>query len=79
MSYRCSKCDVTWWPFEARDGVCPRCGGGTRGVQETGDSGRLQVKDATARESERQLAELEELGALPPVEPDRPRSCCYAR
>ena len=34
MSYYCSECVVNWWPFQANDGCCPRCGGGTVRRQE---------------------------------------------
>lgn len=29
MSYFCSECVVNWWPYQAKGGCCPRCGGGT--------------------------------------------------
>jgi hypothetical protein len=29
MSYYCSECVVNWWPYQAREGRCPSCGGGT--------------------------------------------------
>jgi uncharacterized Zn finger protein (UPF0148 family) len=69
MSHHCPKCDVNWWPFQAPGGVCPRCGEGTRRVQEDGDSARLRVRDRAARDAEQQIAELEALGDLPTVEP----------
>jgi hypothetical protein len=34
MSYYCSECVVNWWPYQAKDGCCPRCGGGTVRRQE---------------------------------------------
>jgi hypothetical protein len=34
MSYFCSECLVNWWPYQAKGGCCPRCGGGTRLRQE---------------------------------------------
>jgi hypothetical protein len=33
-SFFCSECLVNWWPYQAKDGCCPRCGGGTRLRQE---------------------------------------------
>jgi hypothetical protein len=29
VTYYCSECVVNWWPYQARDGCCPTCGGGT--------------------------------------------------
>ena len=34
MSYFCSECLVNWWPYQAKNGCCPRCGGGTTRRQE---------------------------------------------
>lgn len=34
MSCYCSECVVNWWPFQAKGGCCPRCGGGTVCRQE---------------------------------------------
>jgi hypothetical protein len=34
MSYYCSECVVNWWPYQAKDGCCPCCGGGTVRRQE---------------------------------------------
>lgn len=34
MTYYCSECVVNWWPYQARDGCCPSCGGGTIRRQE---------------------------------------------
>lgn len=34
MSYYCSECVVNWWPYQAKGGCCPRCGGGTVRRQE---------------------------------------------
>jgi hypothetical protein len=34
MTYYCSECVVNWWPYQARDGCCPSCGGGTSRRQE---------------------------------------------
>jgi hypothetical protein len=34
MSYYCTECVVNWWPYQTRDGRCPRCGGGTVRRQE---------------------------------------------
>jgi hypothetical protein len=34
MTYYCSECVVNWWPYQARDGCCPCCGGGTSRRQE---------------------------------------------
>lgn len=34
MSYYCADCVVNWWPYQARDGCCPWCGGGTSRRQE---------------------------------------------
>jgi hypothetical protein len=27
VSYRCSACEVNWWPHQADHGHCPMCGG----------------------------------------------------
>ena len=29
MSYYCSECVVNWWPYQTKQGCCPKCGGGT--------------------------------------------------
>ncbi len=34
VSYFCSQCLVNWWPYQAKGGCCPRCGGGTSFRQE---------------------------------------------
>jgi len=34
MSYYCSECVVNWWPYQAKNGCCPQCGGGTVRRQE---------------------------------------------
>ena len=34
VTYYCADCVVNWWPYQARRGCCPRCGGGTRLRQE---------------------------------------------
>jgi len=43
MSYSCSECVVNRWPYQARDGRCPSCGGGTTRRQEraSGDADAL--------------------------------------
>lgn len=33
MSYYCSECVMNWWPFQADQGCCPQCGGGTQRQQ----------------------------------------------
>jgi len=30
VTYHCPDCLVNWWPYQAKRGCCPRCGGGTR-------------------------------------------------
>jgi hypothetical protein len=34
MTYHCTDCDVRWWPYQTKEGVCLRCGSGTRRTQE---------------------------------------------
>jgi len=34
MSYFCPECLVNWWPYQAKGGCRPRCGGGTSRPQE---------------------------------------------
>ena len=34
VTYHCPDCLVNWWPYQAKRGCCPRCGGGTRLRQE---------------------------------------------
>ncbi|HEX7259385.1 MAG TPA: hypothetical protein VF272_00445 [Candidatus Saccharimonadia bacterium] len=34
MTYYCSECVANWWPYMAKDGCCPQCGGGTSRRQE---------------------------------------------
>ncbi len=29
MTYRCTSCDVNWWPYMTDGGACVLCGGGT--------------------------------------------------
>jgi len=30
MTYFCPKCVVNWYPYQAVNGCCPSCGGGTK-------------------------------------------------
>lgn len=34
MTYFCSTCVVNWYPYQATDGRCPECRGGTRRTLE---------------------------------------------
>ena len=53
MSYYCSECVVNWWPYQAKGGCCPRCGGGTMRRQEpASDDADAQFAHAR-REAER--------------------------
>lgn len=53
MTYYCSECVVSWWPYQARDGCCPSCGGGTTRRQEPA-SDDVDIQFARARkEAER--------------------------
>jgi len=29
MTYFCTECIINWWPYQAKAGCCPTCGGGT--------------------------------------------------
>lgn len=30
VTYYCGECVVNWWPYQAVEGCCPMCGGGTQ-------------------------------------------------
>jgi hypothetical protein len=34
MTYYCSDCAMNWHPYQATDGCCPECGGGTTRSRE---------------------------------------------
>lgn len=73
MSFYCPRCVKNWWPYETSDGACPTCGGGTRRVQEDGDSGRVRLRDARSNIQQTEVIDtLEVWFALPPAEPKRP-------
>ena len=45
MSYYCSECVVSWWPYQTDDGLCPTCGStvGTQ-AQDGHDAGVSQLE-----------------------------------
>ena len=53
MSYYCSECVVNWWPYQTRDGCCPRCGGGTTRRQEPASEDAEILHRAAVAEAER--------------------------
>jgi hypothetical protein len=54
MSYYCSECVVNWWPYQAKAGCCPRCGGGTLRRQEPA-SDDADARFALARQEAERL------------------------
>lgn len=69
MTYRCEPCDVNWWPYQAKDGKCPACWGGTKRVQEPGSMDAdarykaAQERDRDAEARERAHREFERFAA----------------
>ena len=53
MTYYCSECVVNWWPFQAKDGCCPRCGGGTVRRQEPASADADELFALARQETER--------------------------
>jgi len=55
VSYECAHCDVRWWPFQYQEfDACPKCGGGTRRVQEPGSfNAEAEYVKALAKRRER--------------------------
>ena len=53
MSYYCSECVVSWWPYQARGGCCPRCGGGTSRRQEPASDDAAALFELARAEAER--------------------------
>ena len=47
MSHRCPECHVNWWPYQARGGVCPVCGGGVVASVEDADPDSVAMYRAT--------------------------------
>ncbi len=43
MTLYCSECAVNWWPYQAKGGVCPQCGGGTVARQEPASAGAEEL------------------------------------
>jgi hypothetical protein len=61
MTYYCSECVVNWWPYQATDGCCPVCGGGTSRRQEpaSADADELHRKARTEAERRDRHARFE--------------------
>lgn len=53
MSYHCSECLVSWWPYQAKGGCCPGCGGGTSFRQERADDDAQPLYQIACVESAR--------------------------
>lgn len=53
MSYYCSVCVVNWWPYQAKGGCCPVCGGGTVRRQERASDDADRCFAAARAEAER--------------------------
>lgn len=45
MTYRCTRCNVNWWPYMTNAGACVLCGGGTfrTGASATTGCGELRA------------------------------------
>jgi hypothetical protein len=52
VTYYCPECVVNWWPYQARGGCCPNCGGGTVFRQEPAseEADRLHNRPRTEAE-----------------------------
>jgi hypothetical protein len=52
MTYYCSECVVNWWPYQAKAGCCPTCGGGTvrRNEPASEEAERMHRRARTERE-----------------------------
>ncbi|MFP5364080.1 MAG: hypothetical protein ACLGI5_15285 [Thermoleophilia bacterium] len=53
MSHYCSECVVNWWPFQAKGGCCPSCGGGTVRRQEPASDEADELFAVARRAAER--------------------------
>ncbi len=56
MTYYCSECVVNWWPYMAKDGCCPLCGGGTSRRQEPASNDVEEQFRIARKEAERRDA-----------------------
>lgn len=56
MTYYCSECVVNWWPYMAKDGCCPLCGGGTSRRQEPASSDAEELYRVARAQADRRDA-----------------------
>jgi hypothetical protein len=54
VTYYCSECVVNWWPYQAKGGCCPTCGGGTVRRNEPASEEADKLHRRARTESERQ-------------------------
>lgn len=61
MTYYCSECVVNWWPYQAKGGCCPTCGGGTvrRNEPASEEADRLHRRPRTEAEIRDRYARFE--------------------
>ena len=61
MTYHCSECVVNWWPYQAKGGCCPTCGGGTvrRNEPASEEADRMHRRARTERERQDRYAAFE--------------------
>jgi uncharacterized Zn finger protein (UPF0148 family) len=52
MTYHCSECLVNWWPYQARGGCCPTCGGGTTRRNEPASEEAVRMHKRPRTETE---------------------------
>lgn len=65
MTYECGPCGIRWWPYQAQDGKCPLCGGGTkRKMAPASDEAEAIFQDLKRQQREREAAEARLEGFL---------------
>jgi hypothetical protein len=57
VTYSCTPCGISWFPYMTLSGACPMCGGGTRRGSDPASEGVVDLhRELTIARTERELS-----------------------